>query len=95
MNQEIKEQTTVTFPKISHAKPVSITKGIRTENLVAMRERMRIGRNIANQLVPVHTAQEVADYLGITQQAVSKAEAMALYKVSVKIKELFAQVEAY
>ena len=55
------------------------------------RDRIRIGREIAQQLEPVHTAQEVAEYLGITQQAVSKIEALALFKVSAKIKELFAQ----
>ena len=58
---------------------------------VIERDRIRIGREIAQQLVPVHTAQEVGEYLGMTQQAVSKAEALALFKVSVKIKELFAQ----
>lgn len=59
------------------------------------RDRIRIGREIAQQLKPVHTAEEVAKYLGITQQAVSKIEALALFKVSVKIKELLAQADRH
>jgi DNA-directed RNA polymerase sigma subunit (sigma70/sigma32) len=59
------------------------------------RDRIRIGREIAQCLKPVHTAQEVADYFGITQQAVSKIEALALFKVSVKIKELLAQSNSH
>ena len=73
-------------------KPVSPTKGLDSSRSAAMRDRIRIGQNIANQLEPVNSARDVAKTLGMSEQGLRKAEALALFKVSAKLKELFAHL---
>jgi hypothetical protein len=69
-----------------------ITKGRDTSDTLALRSRLKIGRFIASQLEPVNSAREVAKHFGMTEQGLRKAECLALFKVSAKLKELLAQI---
>lgn len=77
---------------MSRAKAPSPTKGMDSSRSVAMKDRIRIGQNIANQLEPVNSARDVAKHFGMSEQGLRKAECLALFKVSAKLKELFAQL---
>jgi hypothetical protein len=77
---------------MSRAKASSPTKGWDTSKTVAMKDRIKIGQSIANQLEPVNSARDVAKHFGISEQALRKAECLALFKVSAKLKELFAHL---
>jgi len=55
---------------------------------ISVRERIRIGSRLAQSMEPQMTLQAVADQLGLSYQAVQRAEALALYKVQVRLKEL-------
>ncbi len=53
--------------------------------------RISIGRKIGERLgPPLMTQAEVAEQIGVSRAEISKLEAMALYKVAVKLKELTA-----
>jgi len=48
---------------------------------------MRVGREIADQLDPVMTVEEVAERTGLSKVMVRRIECLALYKLSVRMKQ--------
>jgi DNA-directed RNA polymerase sigma subunit (sigma70/sigma32) len=58
---------------------------------VSLKERMRVGSRLAASMEPVMTLREVADKLGMSYQGVQKIEALALYKIQVRLQQLVNQ----
>lgn len=56
-------------------------------NSPAVRQKRKIGKQIADQLPQLATSGQVARYLGISRQAVEKIEQLALYKLRVRLIE--------
>lgn len=52
------------------------------------RRRMKIGKAISARMKPLKTLREVGNALGLTYQRVEQIEALALYKVASRLKEL-------
>ena len=52
----------------------------------AIREQLRIGKELADALPQEMSQSEVAKNLGICQQAVSRTERLALYKVAARLR---------
>lgn len=59
---------------------------IATQNSVAFKQQMSIGHCISKQLDPLLTQRQVADKLGISQEAVRKIEYRALFKIAMRMK---------
>lgn len=72
---------------------------IPTAKTVAVREQLRIGRQVKqalDQLIPATnrmTDAEIAKQLGISQQRVTQIELIACYKLRMKLLELFRNEE--
>jgi DNA-directed RNA polymerase sigma subunit (sigma70/sigma32) len=60
---------------------------INVQQTYAFKERMRVGREIADQLDPVMTVEEVAERTGLSKVMVRRIECLALYKLSVRMKQ--------
>lgn len=61
-------------------------KNTSTQNSVAFRAQMEIGRAISKQLDPLLTQQQVADRLGLSYEGVRRIEYRALAKIASRIK---------
>lgn len=61
-----------------------------SQKTFAFKERMRVGREIAAQLDPVMSVEEVAQRMGLSKVMVRRIECLALHKISVRIKQLHA-----
>lgn len=61
-------------------------KNTSTQNSVAFRRQMAIGRAISKQLDPLLTQQQVADKLGLSQEGVRRIEYRALAKLASRMK---------
>src|SRR5262245_21296624 len=59
-----------------------------SKSTFAFKERLRIGAEIAKQLDPLMTREQVAQELGISEPMVRRIECLALYKISVRMKEI-------
>lgn len=57
-----------------------------TQNSVAFRAQMEIGRRISKQLDPLLTQQQVGDKLGLSYEAVRRIEYRALGKVFIRLR---------
>jgi len=61
-----------------------------TQKSVAFRRQMAIGREISKQLEKaigsLHTQQQVADALGLSQEGVRRIEYRALFKIAQRMK---------
>jgi DNA-directed RNA polymerase sigma subunit (sigma70/sigma32) len=58
---------------------------------VSFKERLRIGHKLAASMEPKMTLREVGDKLGMTYQGVQRIEALALYKIQVRLQQLVNQ----
>jgi hypothetical protein len=54
----------------------------------AVREQLRIGQQIADQLTPINSTAAVARAIGISDTMVKRIELQALYKIQARLKEL-------
>lgn len=59
-----------------------------SQNTFAFKERMRVGRAIADQLTPVRSVASVAAEMGLSTIMVRRIECLALHKIAVKMKQL-------
>lgn len=66
---------------------------INSQKTFAFKERLRIGREIAAQLDPVMSVGEVAKQMGLSKVMVRRIECLALHKISVRMKQIFAAGE--
>lgn len=61
---------------------------INSQKTFAFKERMRVGRAIADQLDPVMSVEEVAEKMNLSKVMVRRIECLALHKIAVKMKQL-------
>lgn len=64
-----------------------MTRKNKTQDTAVYRDRIKLGQQLSAQLVPLMTLEECADKLGISYQAVRKAECLALAKVAIRLRE--------
>jgi DNA-directed RNA polymerase sigma subunit (sigma70/sigma32) len=61
---------------------------VATANSAAIRADLILGRNIAAQLEPVNSLEEVAESLGVSYQYVRRVECLALAKLAHKLRKM-------
>ncbi len=90
----LRTEASVLTPGGSSRIPTTRSMNCQTGKRVsALRERIRIGAALANQLPVKMGANECAALLGISPQALRVQECLALYKVRMRLLELAERME--